>query len=449
MSMDVPFASATFEPLAAPAPEVNAIAQTPRRRTRRKARAVKPYRPIKYTPHDKERQHSPDNVAPDDERTVSERDRSRIIHSAAFRRLQGKTQVFTAGEGDFFRTRLTHSLEVAQIAKGLALRLGADTDLVETAALIHDIGHPPFGHAGEATLKELMTDYGGFEANAQNVRILSHLERKESKYAGLNLTRAVIDAHMKYKVHFPNDRDKFIYAEDVGTMRWASHEARNMVSGLDEQRKSFECEIMDWADQVAYAVHDLEDSIHAHYIEPKILLSLDHPRVRAAIDEVVCKYKHADVDVPKVYVQLINDLRDQDDDLGLLGAANSLQLQKANRKKLTSFLIGRYIKAAVREERPTVSDDPVSRRYQYSVQIPIECEVEVALINRMIKVFVFHSPQVRTLEEKGKYIIRSLFQKFMDANGTELLPDDWKEYLPRNDYSESDKLGLLATTFPE
>ena len=116
---------------------------------------------IKYTPHDKERLCESDKAPRGDERPSFERDRSRIIHSAAFRRLQGKTQVFTTGEGDFYHTRLTHSLEVAQIGKGLALRLGADPDLVEAICLTHDIGHPPFGHAGEAELKNLMTRFGG------------------------------------------------------------------------------------------------------------------------------------------------------------------------------------------------------------------------------------------------------------------------------------------------
>ena len=139
------------------------------------------YSKIHYVPFDSERSE-PEQRKRGDERSDFEIDRSRIVHAASFRRLQGKIQVFAIGEGDFFRTRLTHSLETAQIGKGLALRLGADPDLVETVCLAHDVGHPPFGHAGETELNLLMAPYGGFEANAQNLRLLSELEQKSTRY---------------------------------------------------------------------------------------------------------------------------------------------------------------------------------------------------------------------------------------------------------------------------
>jgi dGTPase len=134
-----------------------------------------------------------------DERSPSEIDRSRILHSAAFRRLGGKTQIFGVGQDPFFRSRLTHSLEVAQIAKGIALKTEADIETCEAASLAHDIGHPPFGHRGEEVLAGLMREHGGFEANAQNFRVLGLLEVKFPDHGGLDLTRAVLDAVVKYR----------------------------------------------------------------------------------------------------------------------------------------------------------------------------------------------------------------------------------------------------------
>ncbi|HLG72378.1 MAG TPA: dNTP triphosphohydrolase, partial [Chloroflexota bacterium] len=202
-----------------------------------------------------------------DEREPWEIDRARILHSAAFRRLQRKTQVFAPAEGDFFRTRLTHSIEVAQIAKGIALRVGADPTLCEAASLAHDIGHPPFGHAGERVLNECMAKAGGFEGNAQNLRVLATLEVKSDEYPGLNLTRATLDALLKYKrLHSETQTDKFVYDDDLPLVDW-------VCQGRRDERTSFECQIMDWSDEVAYSVHDLEDGMWGEVITRERLLS--------------------------------------------------------------------------------------------------------------------------------------------------------------------------------
>ena len=391
---------------------------------------------VKYTNHDKERRY-PEKLSRGDERTEFERDRSRVIHSGAFRRLQGKSQVFMAGEGDFFRTRLTHSLEVAQIGKGLAWRLKADAELVEAVSLIHDIGHPPFGHSGEQELMSLMRSYGGFEANAQNIRILTKLESKSNRYEGLNLTRATFDGQLKYKDLFEPGKEKFVYEEDLPLVIWASEVARSSATGavLGENCKSFECEIMDWADEVAYAVHDLEDSIHAGYIGEATFRGEAEfrPRIALVIERVGEKFKNCRVNVTEVYDKLNARIVSENPFSLQWAALETLREQKANRKKLTSSLIGRYVKATKRIERDDIRKDAISQRYLYALQIPTEYRVEVALINGLIREFVIDSPQVRTLQEKGKHIIRCLFLKFMEkGNARYLLPDDWKGYLSAN-----------------
>ena len=339
-----------------------------------------------------------------------------------------------AGEGDFLRTRLTHSLEVAQIGKGLALRLGADPDLVEAVALLHDIGHPPFGHAGEDALKELMKPYGGFEANGQNLRIVTRLETKSEKYSGLNLTRAVIDGQMKYKHPFEVGRRKFIYEDDIELMQWARDQAVEIVPGYDLHWKSFECDIMDWADDVAYAVHDLEDGIHSGMIDASLFHQ--NRRYEEAIGAVHDEFKNCPVDVRNVYNDLMQMIRPGFWEIEQYRMDGDYKKQKAIRKQLTSHLINRYITCTVRLERASPPKDSVSMRYFYRVGVPIKYRVEVDVINKLIWKHVIESAQVRTLEEKGKHIVRSLFDKFMFGEDSRLMfPDDWKPYLP----NENDK----------
>lgn len=310
-------------------------------------------------------------------RSAFERDRARVLHSSALRRLAAKTQVVGPGESDFPRTRLTHSLECAQIGRELGKALGCDPDLVETACLAHDLGHPPFGHNGEAALDAAAHPCGGFEGNAQSLRILTRLEAKaftmDGRSAGLNLTRATLDAATKYPWPRPgNDavdgqaarREPFgVYADDMEVFTWMRESSPPAQSCLEAQ-------VMDWADDVAYSVHDLEDGVYAGHVD---LARLRDPGERRAVCDVAAQ-RYADA-TP-------DELGDAFDRLLALpywpatydGGMRSL----AALKDLTSQLIGRLCAAAEWATRRKYGSGPL-HRYGAELVVPrgqvLECAV--------------------------------------------------------------------------
>ena len=387
---------------------------------------------IDYTDHDKERKYPDDVPANDEERSHFERDRSRIVHSAAFRRLQGKTQVFMIGEGDFQRTRLTHSLEVAQIAKGLALRLGANPDLVETISLMHDIGHPPFGHTGESELQQLMRSYGGFEANAQNLRIITKLEAKDERYRGLNLTRATIDGQLKYKNTFDGVEKKFIYREHEKLLKWASTKAQLGVGISDSQTQSFECQIMDWADEIGYAVHDLEDAIHSGFIDTNTFV-LRNPSITRVIDEITDEFKCDAIHVGETIEQFSTILKNELSVMARYQQTGDHIKRKSKRKSLTSRLIATYIKNTDRCRVSNPSNDVLTFRYDYNVKRCLHAQVEVKFLNGVIRDDVYTSPEFKVFEARSRLIIKQIFNKLMDGENVRfMLPKDWQVYLPKD-----------------
>jgi dGTPase len=402
------------------------------------------------------------------------RDYARLVHSPSFRRLQGKTQLFPGIESDFFRNRLTHSIEVAQIAKTIAIKLNAETpqlksaepaqqidyDLVELAALAHDIGHPPFGHNGEKALDDCMKSSGGFEGNAQTLRILSKLEKKQEvdemvvpvdagkdQRRGLNLTYRSLAAVLKYdspiklkrkhsdglcKGYYQSERD---LVADI---------KKHVASGFfgrgreDEKFKTVECWIMDTADDIAYSTYDLEDALKGGFVSPLRLLSIlteDQPLLKRIKDKVNDSLRKtgehvAEIDEGEVlhrvhqifYVLKGAVQKDEAEAARILRAYNSSDSLIKNgyiRGDFTGGLVNGFINSIridFNESCPALS----------KVYLSEDTRITVEILKHMTYEIIIMSPRLKIVEHRGYELVKTIFDTLNSEDGHLLLPDDYR-----------------------
>lgn len=396
------------------------------------------------------------------------RDYGRVIHSASFRRLQGKTQVFPSRESDFFRNRLTHSLEVAQIGQGIAERLnhdfadrlgppGIDGRLCATAGLIHDIGHPPFGHNGEKALDKAMKPYGGFEGNAQTLRIVTRLEKKKrykeavdgDDRAGYNLCHRTIASALKYDKLIPAMRGE---DEDIVKGYYLSENTivdRVKASILDgyqlkqeETFKTIECSIMDLADDIAYSVYDLEDCLKVGILSPGEILSSEDKllaKVAAKVSKEL-EYTVTTRDVLGVFLNLFAELADSDEDTDAL-PQDSEPTQESERDKLLVTFAQMYLSSKKLGEdgyRRTKLSSELVHKFISGVELTVheECKAlssvklpkPLALVKEVLKQYTraaaIYSPRVKIGEYRGSDLVGDIFEALMSDKGDLLMPDD-------------------------
>lgn len=415
-------------------------------------------------------------------RSPIRRDYARLLHSPSFRRLQGKTQLYPGVESDFFRNRLTHSLEVAQISKTIALKLNhvdltetlfkIDPDICEFAGLAHDLGHPPFGHQGEQALDELMIDNGGFEGNAQTLRILTKLEKKSiehqdlakdiNKRVGLNLTYRTLGSILKYDNIIPvkgelrdsksaNRPVKGYYASEKSIVEQIK---KNIVEDrFFPSFKTVECQVMDIADDIAYSTYDLEDGLKAGFYHPTSIFNypkevyvriakkvsqaighqIDDQAVVDALQEIfsaIFKISSLDGRVWGIFTDKIGDQYIQIK-ADLLDTAFAQKMHEMNilsqkiakngefRTALTSELInyainGTYIK--IDKSNPS----------QSRVDLVPETRIKIEVLKNFTYESQIQSPRLKVAEYRGKQIVKEIFSALNESNGWRLLPEDYQ-----------------------
>lgn len=356
-------------------------------------------------------------------RSPYDRDRARIIHSSAWRRLAAKTQVLSPTSGmDFARNRLTHSLEVAQIGSEVATSLGLERNIVDAACMAHDLGHPPFGHNGERALDTWMHGYGGFEGNAQTLRVLTRLEPKKfdhkQRSVGLNLTRAMLDASCKYpwslqdalvtqKTESINSPKFGFYEDDREIFEWIRQEA-------PEGKKSAEAQIMDLADDVAYSVHDFEDAIVSSFIDPELLVaSSGHDALIQKIVDWAGGAYSADA------------LADAFDRIAqmptFMKTWQASMAEHARLKDFTSDMIGRFARGAITATVDNAGDKSIIR-YGAPVIVPEYVQEEIAVLKGIVAAYVMASGKRQPTYLRQRVLLTELLDVLWQSDRSELEP---------------------------
>jgi dGTPase len=444
-------------------------------------------------------------LAPEAYRSDFRRDYARLVHCPAFRRLQGKAQLFPCQESDFFRNRMSHSLEVAQIAKSIAIKINdqhqyfseqrIDTDLVEFAGLAHDLGHPPFGHNGEAELDLQMLEYGGFEGNAQTLRILSRLEKKQTTQypqisdspmpvingidsrLGLNLTYRSLASILKYDREIPRNEEarRRANSEKKPFKGYGSLEhdlvvdiRKHVGPGVQGPIKTIECSIMDIADDIAYSTYDLEDAFKGGFLSPLSIIAMPDVQKAAIVAKVKGRIDESYSDLPEqertftiaeynamlraIFSDILNieipDIgSDGEFDLVEFTAAVTSVISSTSdnlcrnayfRAEFTSQLVGRFIRAVdvskFDEKIPALS----------TVRMDIDAFIAVEVLKTVAFDAVIMSSRLKSAENRGRSIIDQIFKQLKAENGYLLMPEDWRLLIEANPDDTSWKMRAIC-----
>ena len=345
------------------------------------------------------------------------RDRARVVHSSALRRLGAKTQVLSPSGGDFARTRLTHSLEVAQIGREMAIDLGLNADIVDMACLAHDLGHPPFGHNGEKALDGWASDIGGFEGNAQTLRLLTRIEPKvfvQGRSVGLNLTRASLDATCKYpwartEASAETGADhsiKFgVYEDDRPVFDW-------LRQGAPARQKSVEAQVMDFSDDVAYSVHDFEDAVVSGFVN---LAELSDTSRESELLSKISDWNGATISQDRLAGALA-DLRRNE---YWLTSFDGSAFAQGTLKNLTSSLIGRFVSRTTEAIVDASSADSMAR-FGAVLVVHESVKTEIAVLKGIVSAFLMSHESRRPFYEWQRAILIELCDALLNANGSHL-----------------------------